>query len=60
VLFSEYIFVRTCSLDDHLGKQYNHEGGMGCSCGCSLLRRCVVNGGWGIVLALLRVGAEVQ
>jgi hypothetical protein len=28
-LFPEYLNVRTCSLDDHLGKQYNHEGGMG-------------------------------
>jgi hypothetical protein len=25
----EYFSVRTCSLDDHPGKQYNHEGGMG-------------------------------
>jgi hypothetical protein len=24
----EYLPVRTCSLDDHPGKQYNHEGGM--------------------------------
>jgi hypothetical protein len=29
-LFLEYLSVRTCSLDDHRGKQYNHEGGMGC------------------------------
>jgi hypothetical protein len=28
-LFPEYISVRTGSLDDHPGKQYNHEGGMG-------------------------------
>jgi hypothetical protein len=27
-LFPEYLSVRTCSLDDHPGKQYNHEGGM--------------------------------
>jgi hypothetical protein len=28
-LFLEYLYVRTCSLDGHPGKQYNHEGGMG-------------------------------
>jgi hypothetical protein len=28
-LFPKYLSVRTCSLDDHLGKQYNHEGRMG-------------------------------
>jgi hypothetical protein len=28
--FLECLSVRTCSLDDRLGKQYNHEGGMGC------------------------------
>jgi hypothetical protein len=28
-LFPEYLSVRTCSLDDHLGKQYNYESGMG-------------------------------
>jgi hypothetical protein len=27
--FLECLFVRTCSLDDRLGKQCNHEGGMG-------------------------------
>jgi hypothetical protein len=26
--FLECLFVRTGSLDDHPGKQYNHEGGM--------------------------------
>jgi hypothetical protein len=29
-LFPEYLSVRTCSLRDHAGQQYNHEGGMGC------------------------------
>jgi hypothetical protein len=28
--FLEYLSVRTSSLDDRPGKQYNHEGGMGC------------------------------
>jgi hypothetical protein len=28
--FLECLFVRTGSLDDHSGKQYNHEGGMRC------------------------------
>jgi hypothetical protein len=28
-MFCEYLSVRTCSLDDHLEKQYNHEGGIG-------------------------------
>ena len=28
-LFPEYLSVRTCSLRDHLGKQYNHKVGMG-------------------------------
>jgi hypothetical protein len=28
--FLECLSVRTGSLDDHLGKQYIHEGGMGC------------------------------
>jgi hypothetical protein len=28
-LFSEYLSVRTYSLDDHPRKLYNHEGGMG-------------------------------
>jgi hypothetical protein len=28
--FPECLSVRTCSLDDRLGKQCNHEGGMGC------------------------------
>jgi hypothetical protein len=28
-LFPEYLSVRTCPLDDHPGKQYNHEGEMG-------------------------------
>jgi hypothetical protein len=27
--FLECLSVRTCSLDDRLGKQCNHEGGMG-------------------------------
>jgi hypothetical protein len=27
---SEYLSVRTCSLDDRPGKQCNQEGGMGC------------------------------
>jgi hypothetical protein len=27
--FLECLSVRTGSLDDHPGKQYNHEGGMG-------------------------------
>jgi hypothetical protein len=29
-LFLEYLSVRTCSLDDHPGKQCIHEGRMGC------------------------------
>jgi hypothetical protein len=29
---SRDLSVRTCSLDDHPEKQYNHEGGMGCRC----------------------------
>jgi hypothetical protein len=29
-MFPEYLSVRTCSLRDCLGQQYNHEGGMGC------------------------------
>jgi hypothetical protein len=64
-LFPKYLSVRTCSLRDHPRKQCNHEGGLGRpwsinwrNMGCSLLRRCAVNGGWGIVLALLRVGAN--
>jgi hypothetical protein len=28
-LFPEYLSIRTYSLDGHLGKHYNHEGGMG-------------------------------
>jgi hypothetical protein len=28
-LFLECLSIRTGSLDDHLGKQCNHEGGMG-------------------------------
>jgi hypothetical protein len=28
-MFLEYFSVRTYSLDDHPGKQYSHEGGMG-------------------------------
>jgi hypothetical protein len=27
--FLECLSIRTCSLDDHLGKQCNHEGGVG-------------------------------
>jgi hypothetical protein len=29
VLIPEYLLVRTYSVDDHPGKQYNHDGGMG-------------------------------
>ena len=29
-LFLEYLSVRTCSLRDHSGQQYYHEGGMRC------------------------------
>jgi hypothetical protein len=28
-LFHECLSIRTCSLRDHPGQQYNHEGGMG-------------------------------
>jgi hypothetical protein len=41
-LFPEYLSVRTYSLHDHPGKQYNHEGGMG-------RLSWLIRGTWGVV-----------